>query len=306
MTDEDLARTIRDDRIDVLVILAGRFDQNRPLVAAYRAAPVQISFHDPGTSGLSDVDYLIADRFLAPPQGTERFTERVVRLPYFYVHEPLAAVPPVKPLPLLSAGGVTFGCFNNPAKLSDDCLALWARVLQEIPRARLLLKFRNWYQSAVLRQRIAAAFERGGVSTDRLTIVEADRPGVHHLEIYNEVDVALDPFPFTGSTTTFEALWMGVPVITLAGTNMISRWTTSMLHAARLEPLAAATPAAYIAATAELVSDSQRLAALRATLRPRIAASPLCDGQGRTRQLERIYRTVWRRAGAHAVAERQR
>lgn len=296
MSDDELARTIRDDEIDILVILAGRFDQNRPLIAAYRAAPVQISFHDPATSGLSDMDYLIADRVLAPRQGVERFTERVVRLPHFYVHDPLDSAPPVKPLPLLSGGGVTFGCFNNPAKLSGDCLALWAQVLKEIPQARLLLKFRNWYQSDVLRQRIAAAFEKGGISTDRLTMVEADRLGVHHLDIYNEVDVALDPLPFTGSTTTFEALWMGVPVVTLTGASMISRWTTSMLHAAHLEYLAASTPAAYIAAASELVSDPERLGALRTGLRARVAASPLCDGRGRTRQLERIYRTVWRRA----------
>ena len=306
MTDEELARTVRKDEIDILVILAGRFDQNRPLVAAYRAAPIQISFHDPATSGLSEMDYLIADRVLAPRDGTERFTERIVRLPHFYIHDPLEAAPPVKPLPLLAGGGVTFGCFNNPAKLSDDCLALWARVLKEIPQARLLLKFRNWYQSEVLRRRVAAAFEKGGVSADRLTIIEADRPGVHHLDIYNEIDVALDPLPFTGSTTTFEALWMGVPVVTLMGDSMISRWTTSILHSARLGHLAAASPAAYVAVAADLVSDPERLAALRASLRARIAASPLCDAPGRTRQLERIYRAVWRRACANAVAERQR
>ena len=300
MRDDELAQSIRDDRIDVLVIMAGRFDQNRPLVAAYRAAPVQISFHDPATSGVSEMDYLVADRSLVPPQGTERFTERVVRLPHFYVHDPVDSAPPVKPLPLLSGGAATFGCFNNPAKLSDDCLALWARLLNEIPQARLVLKFRNWYQSKLLRQRIADAFGRSGISADRWTIVEADRPGVHHLDVYNEVDVALDPLPFTGSTTTFEALWMGVPVVTLTGAGMISRWTTSMLRAVQLESLAAATPAAYVAAAAQLVSDPQRLAALRGTLRARVAASPLCDGRGRTRQLERLYRAVWRRACTRA------
>ena len=304
--DEELARTIRKDEIDILVFLAGRFDQNRPQVAAYRAAPIQISFHDPGTSGLTDMDYLIADRILVPPHGSERFTERVLRLPHFYVHDPLEAAPPVRPLPLLAGRGALFGCFNNPGKLSDDCLALWARVLKELPQARLLLKFRNWYQSEVLRRRVAGAFEQGGVSADRLIMIEADRPGVHHLEIYNEVDVALDPLPFTGSTTTFEALWMGVPVITLAGDSMISRWTASMLDAVRLGHLAAATPAAYVAAAAELVSRPERLAALRTSLRARVAASPLCDGRGRTRQIERLYRAVWRHACANAVAERQR
>ena len=137
-------------------------------------------------------------------------------------------------------------------------------------------------------------------------MIEADRPGVHHLDIYNEVDVALDPLPFTGSTTTFEALWMGVPVVTLTGDSMVSRWTTSILHTAGLERLAAATPDAYVAVAAELASDPEQLAALRVSLRAQVAASPLCDGRGRTRQLERLYRAVWRHARANAVAERQR
>jgi predicted O-linked N-acetylglucosamine transferase (SPINDLY family) len=121
---------------------------------------------------------------------------------------------------------------------------------------------------------------------------------VHHLDIYNEVDVALDPFPFTGSTTTFEALWMGVPVVTLAGATMVSRWTTSMLDAVQLRHLAAPTPAAYIAAAAGLVADPGRLADLRAGLRARVAASALCAGRSRTQQLERLYRAMWRRACA--------
>lgn len=301
LDDREVAMAVRDDEVDILVVLAGRFDRNRPLVAAYRPAPVQVSFHDPATSGLAEMDYLIADRILAPGDGTERFTERVARLPHFYVHEPLAGAPPVRALPLASAGAPTFGCFNNPAKLSDACLALWARLLTEVPRARLMLKFRNWYGAEPLRRRVAAALEAAGVARERLVIVDADRPGVHHLEIYNEVDVALDPFPFTGSTTTFEALSMGVPVVTLTGDTLVSRWTASMLDAVQLGHLATATPDGYIAAAAELASDVPGLADLRAGLRARVAASPLCDGRGRTRQIERLYRTFWRRACSQAA-----
>ena len=300
MDDRDLAAAVHADEIDVLVILAGRFDRNRPLVAGYRPAPVQVSFHDPATSGITEMDYLIADPILAPVDGTERFTERVARLPCFYVHEPLVGAPPVKPLPLASAGVPTFGCFNNPAKLSDACLALWARLLAHIPDARLVLKFRNWYGAAALRRRAAEAIERAGVALERLVIVEADRPGVHHLDMYNEIDVALDPFPFTGSTTTFESLWMGVPVVTLTGDTMVGRWTASMLRAVRLDHLAASTPDAYIAAAAGLVADPARLAALRAGLRARVGASPLCDARGRTRQIERLYRAFWRRSPTRA------
>ncbi len=296
--DAELAAAIREDRIDILVVLAGRFDRNRPLVASYRPAPVQVSFHDPATSGLDEMDYLLADRTLAPPDGTERFTERVVRLPYFYVHEPLAGAPPVGPLPLAATGAPTLGCFNNPAKLSDDCLALWARLLERIPRARLVLRFRNWYRSEALQRRISAAFDTRGIARDRLTFLADERPDLHHLDVYNSVDVALDPLPFTGSTTTFEALWMGVPVVTLIGDTMVSRWTASILGAVRLERLAVSTPDRYIGAVADLVSDDAALAALRASLRGRVAASSLCDGKGRTRQVERMYRAFWRRACA--------
>lgn len=298
MTDADLAKAIRDDEIDILVILAGRFDRNRPLVARHRPAPVQVSFHDPATSGLAEMDYLIADRVLAPPNGAERFTERVARLPHFYVHDPLQSAPPVTPMTPAATGVPTFGCFNNPAKLGDDCLALWARLLHRVPRARLLLKFRNWYGSEQLRQRVMARFGAAGIARERLTMIEGDEPGVHHLDVYNRIDVALDPFPFTGSTTTFEALWMGVPVVTLAGDSMVSRWTSSILGAVELGDLAAYSPDAYIAAAAGLVVEPVQLAALRAGLRARVAASPLCAGRQRTRHIERLYRAFWRRACA--------
>ena len=295
LSDGDVAAAIRNDQIDVLVILAGRFDRNRPLVATYRPAPAQISLFDAATSGLEGMDYLIADHVMVPSNSPERFTERVIRVPHFYVHEPLDDAPPVRRLPMLRGGAPTFGCFNNPAKLGDECLALWARLLTEVPSARLVLKFRNWYRSEVLRSRVNAAFDRAGVARERLRIVEADEPGRHHLEIYNEIDVALDPFPFNGSTTTFEALWLGVPVVTLAGDTLMSRWTASMLSALKLDHLAARTPDDYVRRAAELVADPPALAALRENLRGRVAASPLCDGRRRARQVERLYRAAWRR-----------
>src|SRR5262249_34896966 len=144
LADREIAQAIARDGIDILVMLAGTLDRNRPLVAAYKPAPLRVSFHDPATSGLAAMDYLIADPVLAPRCGAERFTERVVRLPSFYIHDPLRNVPDVGPLPLQTNGAVTFGCFNNPAKLSETCLRLWARVMQAMPRSRLLLKFRSW------------------------------------------------------------------------------------------------------------------------------------------------------------------
>jgi protein O-GlcNAc transferase len=291
LTDEQVAAQIRADQVDVLVILAGRFDRNRPLVAAYRAAPVQVSFHDPGTSGLQAMDYLIADRVLVPRQTAERFSERVVALPSFYIHGTLGG-PEVGPLPAERNGYVTFGSFNNPAKVNDAVLGLWGEVLRAVPGARLKIKCKNWFANSGLQERFR---EKLGIAPDRIEFDMADRSIGDHLSLYNDVDVALDPFPFTGSTTTFEALWMGVPVVTLAGTNMAGRWSASMLSALRLHELVAATHEEYMAIARRLATDLPQLAAMRAALRQRVVASPLCNGRARARQLERLYRALWGR-----------
>jgi len=208
----------------------------------------------------------------------------------------------VGPLPLVEKGAPTFGCFNNPAKLSDACLELWARVMQAVPEARIVFKFHGHYGSASLRSRVEDALQSRGVAGDRLQFLEADPPGLKHLDIYNLVDLALDSFPFTGSTTTFESLWMGVPVVTLVGDTMVSRWSASILRSIGLPELVAPTAERYIELAAGLVREPARLAALRATLRQRITASPLCDGAARTRQLERVYRALWRRWRARQAA----
>jgi len=298
LSDEQVAGLVRGDGIDVLVILAGRFDRNRPLVAAYRAAPVQVSFHDPGTSGLKAMNYLIADPVLVPKGTKERFSERVVRLPSFYVHAPLGG-PEVGALPLSGHGHVTFGSFNNPAKVNEEVLRVWGEVLRAVPGSRLKLKFKNWFGNAGLRDRVLAGL---GVEGSRVEFVAGEASREEHLRLYNEVDVALDPFPFTGSTTTFEALWMGVPVVTLLGERMAGRWSASMLTAVKLPELIACDAGEYVAKVAGLAADTNRLADLRRTLRRRVAASPLCDGRGKARQVERLYRALWRRWCRRQVA----
>ena len=290
-TDEQVAAQVRADEVDVLVVLAGRFDRNRPLVAAYRPAPVRVSFHDPGTSGLSAMEYLIADRVLVPRGTAERFSERVVALPSFYIHGPLGG-PEVGPLPASGRGHVTFGSFNNPAKVNDEVLGVWGEVLRAVPGARLKLKFKNWFGNQGLRERVLRGL---GSEGSRVEFVAAEAARGEHLALYHDVDVALDPFPFTGSTTTFEALWMGVPVVTLAGPAMAGRWSASILRALKLEELVAGSREEYVRIAAGLAGDLPRLAGLRAALRGRVAGSPLCDGKARARQVERIYRALWRR-----------
>ncbi|CAA7625971.1 tetratricopeptide repeat protein [Magnetospirillum sp. SS-4] len=295
LEDGAVADLIRADGIDILVTLAGHFDNNRPLVAAFRPAPVQISFHDPATSGLEAMDYLIADPVLAPRHTREGFTERPIRLPSFYLHEPIAAPPPAPMPPLLANGHPTFVSFNNPAKLSDATLALWAKVLGRLPTARLSLKYKNWFTSPAVHDRVFKIMEAHGIDRRRIDILGHVEGLSEHLGLYRDFDLALDPFPFNGSTTTFEALWMGVPVVTLPGETMVSRWSASILTPLGLTSLIAVSPDDYVDICEALCANPDRLTVLRSGLRERIAASPLCNPRLRARQLERIYGAVWRR-----------
>ena len=292
LEDSEIAALMRADGIDILVVAAGRYDRNRPGVAAYRAAPVQVSLHDTATSGIGEMDYLVADRRLVPRHSRERFVERVVRLPSFVVHGPLPELPTRR-----TAGRPpTFGSLNAPAKLSAPALALWARLLKRVPDARLVLKSKNLFASRALSQRVIGIFAESGIDPSRIEFRAAVEPLEDHLGNYADIDVALDPFPFNGATTTFEALWMGVPVVTLAGERMAGRWTASMLGAIRLDALVAGDEDRYLAIAAALVADSAALDRYRSELRARMEASPLMDGPARARQLERVYRTLFERS----------
>ncbi|MBV8535210.1 MAG: tetratricopeptide repeat protein [Alphaproteobacteria bacterium] len=293
--EEEIAAQMRSDGLDILVLLAGHLDENRPLVCIRRPAPIQMAFHDVTTSGLDDVDYFLADRVVYPRSSTERFTERVIRLPSIYAHEPIADAPMVGALPSRSTGVTTFGSFNNPAKLNGATLGLWGRILQLVPTSHLMLKFRRWFESPDLQARVIAALAPFGIEAARLKFIGADDQRAGHLELYNHVDIGLDTFPFAGSTTTFEALWMGVPVVTLMGGTMMSRWSGSMMKALHLDDFVADTPDAYVTVAARLAADRDRLAELRSSLRGRIMQSPLVNGPLRARQVERIYRAAWAR-----------
>ncbi|HYD30329.1 MAG TPA: tetratricopeptide repeat protein, partial [Azospirillaceae bacterium] len=295
LDDAAVAERIRADGIDILVCLAGRFQGNRPRVAAYKPAPIQVSLHDIATSGLEVMDYLLADRVMCPRHGPERFTERVLRLPSFYLAAPLLRAPKPWPPPVLALGEVSFGCFNNPAKLSPEVLVLWAKLLARMPNSRLVLKYTNRYEDAVVRDSVLASFARHGIDTRRIVMLSSLDSTVSHLNLYNRVDIALDPFPFCGSTTTYEALWMGVPVVTLPGDTMVSRWSASMLTTLGLTECIARDADEYIAVAERLAADPQRLAGWRAELRARVMASPLCNGPLKARHIERAYRAMWRR-----------
>lgn len=295
MTDQAAAEMIRRDEIDILVLLAGRFDSNRPLIATYRAAPVQVSLYDAATSGLKSMDYFLADINLAPKNSKEKFTERVVRLPTFYVHAPLIDMPDVSPLPAKEKGYITFGSFNNPAKLNEQVVALWAGVLKAVPDARLYLKYKTLFGVESVRKRYLGLFHEHGVEAHRIELASGMDSMENHLARYAQLDVVLDPFPFTGATATFESLWMGVPVVTLMGEWFMARWSGAMLKKIDLDNLVAASKDEYIEIARQLAGDVDYLSTLRAGLRERVAKSPLCDEKGRARQIERAFRWMWKK-----------
>ncbi|MDP1682119.1 MAG: tetratricopeptide repeat protein [Burkholderiales bacterium] len=292
LNDAQAAEQIREDEIDVLVILAWRFDVNRPLIAAHRAAPVCVNFHDPGTTGMSGFDYVIADSVLVPKRGTQWFSERVARLPSYYLHQPLSDAPLVNPLPALQNGYLTFASFNNPAKLNAAVIALWSQLLTALPSARLILKYKELFADPYVREHVTTQFAQHGISADRLTLDAADESAADHLARYHAVDISLDPFPFNGSTTSFESLWMGVPVLTLAGEAMVSRWGASILTRAGLTELITDNESSFLQAAQTFAADLPRLAALRGSLRSQVEASALCDAPRYTRHWERLLRCM--------------
>ncbi len=301
---EALAMQIRSDRIDLLFDLTGHGRGSRLTVFACRVAPIQAAWAGyPGTTGLGAMDFLIADRFEVP-EGAERlYRETVLRLPDGYVcYDPPAAAAPVGPLPALRAGHITFGSFNMPLMIGPAVVARWARILRRVPTARLVLLHPGFDRMA-LRARLTEEFAGRGVEPARLELV-GRVPDAERLARHGGIDLALDPFPCSGGLSTCEALWMGVPVITLPGATFAGRQALSHLSVIGLTELVARDVTAYVKLAVTLAEDPARLAALRAGLRERVAASPLCDGPGFARGFLAACRTVWRRWCSHRGSAR--
>lgn len=290
-----LAEVIRKDCVDVLVVLAGHTLFNRLDVAALKPAPVQIGMHDFTTSGLREMDAFFGDEILTPEGGEERFSEEIVRLPCFYLHQPLPEVPPQR----REGSGVVFGSCSNPAKLNDRVIEIWARLLAGVPKARLALKYRDRFGDPDVQRRWRTRMESHGVSSDRLDFIVGNETVESHLSAVSGFDVALDPFPFGGCTTTYEALWMGVPVVTLAGRRFVGRMSAAMLHHVDLDCLIAATESDYVDLAAAMASDAARRSSLRQTLRARLKSSPLLDTEAYTCSFEKAVRQLWRKWCVH-------
>jgi protein O-GlcNAc transferase len=248
----------------------------------------------PNTTGLATIDYRLTDALADPPGDTDSScSEALVRLPQgFLCYQMPKDGPPTTSLPALAAGYITFGSFNNVSKVNAAVVTLWARVLRALPEAQLLLKARALADTHS-RRRLVRLFEQHGVSSDRIETMPWIKGQTEHQSAYGRVDIALDPFPYNGTTTTCEALWMGVPVITLAGTTHAGRVGVSLLTQVGLPELVAASPEHYVSLALELAHDLSRLQGLRHGLRERLAASALCDAQRFTQTLEAAYREMW-------------
>jgi predicted O-linked N-acetylglucosamine transferase (SPINDLY family) len=291
VSDDALARQIRADRIDILFDMSAHTAGNRLLTLARKPAPMQIAWAGP--TGMAAIDYLLVDRHLVPVQSESFYREQVLRMPdSFACYDPPAAAPPVGPLPAASRGYLTFTSWNNPSKITPSVIETWATILRRVPTARLVLRYWGFGDAAVCR-RFAAAFAGHGVDPERLDL-RGWWQDAHWLEGYGQVDLALDPFPYSGCTTTCEALWMGVPVITCPGETLYSRQSLSPLSSVGLTETVAGTLDEYTEMAVALANDLPRLAALRAGLRPRMAASPLCDGPRFARNLVKLLRRAWR------------
>ena len=294
MTNAELAAAIRSRSIDILIDLGGWGDHGRIDVCSHRPAPVQMKWvgSQNHSSGIAEIDWMISDRWETPPDQAGLYSEQLLIMPNGYVcYSPPPYAPDIGPLPMLKQGAVTFGCFNNLAKITDGAIAIWSRILHEAPGGRMVFKTHQ-FSEVNSREMMHAKFHAHGIDASRI-ILEGRSPHREFLDAYNHIDIALDPFPYSGGLGTCEALWMGVPTITLPGDTFASRHSISHLCNAGLDDWVAADADDYVAMAIEKQRDTAQLAELRSGLRARVNASPLCDAPRFGRDLGKALRDCW-------------
>ena len=299
MSDTRAAELVRSDGIDILVDLAGHTGKGRLGLFARKPAPVQVGYLGyPNTTGLTAIDWRLTDIHADPPSAhhdDEFYSERLVRLPHtFLCYLPPEQAPAIQPPPSDKNGCVTFGSFNALPKVSAEVIRAWGRLLERVPGSRLLLKAPGLSDSPG-RGRLLGEFGQQGIRADRLILLPMEDEFRDHLARYHEVDIALDPFPYNGTTTTLEALWMGVPVVSIAGERHGARVGASILANLGLDALIAGSVEEYLTLATGLAMDRTRVAWLRETMRDRICASPLRDEADFARVIQNAYRQMWRR-----------
>jgi predicted O-linked N-acetylglucosamine transferase (SPINDLY family) len=295
LTDAQLADLVRADNIDILVDLSGHTAGSRLRVFAYKPAPVQVTYLGyPNTTGLPAIDYRLTDAIADPVSQDVFYTEKLVRLPgCFLCYQPPIDSPAVAPLPAAATGTITFGSFNNLAKINSDVIVAWARIVTSVPGSRLLVKNPSLTDPPT-RERYYEMFAEQGLPRERIDLTGNTPTRAEHLAMYGRVDIALDTFPYNGTTTTCEALWMGVPVVTLAGQIHASRVGASLLTSLNRQEWIAAEVEGYVDLARRMAGDIGKLKQLRNTLREQMQASPLCEPLAFARSIERAYREMWR------------
>ncbi len=294
LSDEAAAHLIHADGIHILLDLSGHTRYTRLPVFAWKPAPVQASWLGySGTTGVPQMDYYVGDPLVVPYGEEGNFTEKIWRLPESYLCFTEPAVPvEIGPLPALTKGQITFGCFNNLIKMGNAVVALWSRVLHAVSGSSLFLRTRHLSDLALLENTIKR-FAAHGIASNRLILEGASSPWKDLFEAYHRVDIALDPFPYTGTTTSVESLWMGVPLITRRGNHFLSRIGESILYNAGLADWIAENDDDYVAKAVMYAADLERLSSLRARLRAQVLASPLFDAPRFARHLEEALWSMW-------------
>jgi predicted O-linked N-acetylglucosamine transferase (SPINDLY family) len=291
LSDTQMAHQIREDQIDILVDLTMHMEGNRLPTFAQRPAPVQVAYLAYcSTTGLPTMDYRLSDRHLDPPGGDESvYSEKTIRLARTYwCYHPPATAPDVGPSPAARGSGITFGCLNNYSKVTDKTWDMWLGILREVGSSRLIVQC----PEGAHRQAPLARMTSAGLDPDRITFV-ARVPMAEYFALYNQIDIALDPFPYGGGTTTCDALWMGVPVVTRTGGTAVSRGGSSILNNLGFSEWVATDAKGYVEIARALASDVAALRALRAQMRKRMGDSPLIDADGFARDAETAFRQMW-------------
>lgn len=294
--EKKVASLIREDKVDILVELTGHTANNKLGTMACRPAPIQVTWIGyPNTTGLPAIDYRITDSLADTPNTNQKHVEELVRLPEsFLCYTPSPEAGPVCPTPAISNGFVTFGSFNNLAKITPKVLQVWARILCAVPNSRLVVKCKPFCCDSI-RQKFLSTLEELGLEPLRVDLLPLIHLNHDHMQAYSLMDISLDTFPYAGTTTTCESLYMGVPCVTMAGSVHAHNVGVSLLTKVGLGRLVAKTEDEYVRLALDLASDVGVLQELRMSLRELMIKSPVCDGESFTRGLESAYRTMWRR-----------
>jgi protein O-GlcNAc transferase len=293
--DDELTALIRADRIDILIDLVGHMRGHRLLVFARKPAPIQITaWGEPTGTGLAAMDYLFADPVLVAPHERGLLAEQVVDLPNFLGYWVPDPIPEPRALPALARGYITFGSFNRFDKMQDPVLAAWARIMNALPGSRLILKGGRTSLDPSQQERVKSILAAAGVAAERVTFLGWLDRGAH-FEAYQDIDIALDPFPHGGGMTTLDALWMGVLVVAFPGRTISSRLASATLSAAGLKDFVARDLDDYVDLAVAKALDLAALALLRGTVRGLVASSAFGDPRQYSRAVEAAYREMWQR-----------